>query len=222
MRDFDEIFAITAKRKGGVEALEKMLEPAISPTELRAIPDDRWLANFSKCVFQAGFNWKVIETKWPGFETAFHGFDVGRCAFMNDEWFDALITDTSIVRNGTKILSVRDNAVFISDLAREHGSAGAFFANWPADDYFGLLGLMKKRGARLGAATGQYALRFIGMDGFIMSGDVVARLIAEGVIDGPPTSKRAQAAVQAAFNEWMRQSGRGLKQISRVLAMSVG
>ena len=222
MRDFDEIFSIAAKRKGGVEALDAMLEPAISPAELRAIPDDRWLANFTKCVFQAGFNWKVIETKWSGFETAFHGFDVGRCAFMNDEWFDRLITDTSIVRNGTKILSVRDNAVFISDLAKEHGSAGAFFADWPADDYFGLLNVMKKRGSRLGAATGQYALRFIGMDGFIMSGDVVARLMAEGVIDGPPTSKRAQAAVQAAFNQWMTQSGRGLKQISRVLAMSVG
>jgi hypothetical protein len=54
-----------------------------------------------------------------------------------------------------------------------------------------------------------------------MSADVIARLIAEGVIDKPPTSKGAQRAVQAAFNEWMDQSDYGLTQISRILATSL-
>ena len=221
MRDFSEIYQIAAARKGGADALGQLLEPALSTTQLAKIPDDRWLSQFTKSVFQAGFNWKVIENKWDGFETAFHGFDVGRCSFMDDEWFDHLITDKSIVRNGTKILSVRDNAVFLADIAKEHGSAGQFFAGWPAQDYVGLLTVLKKRGSRLGAATGQYALRAMGVDGFILSRDVVARLMAEGVIDKPPTSQGAMQAVQNAFNIWDEQSGLGLKQISRVLAMSV-
>jgi hypothetical protein len=41
------------------------------------------------------------------------------------------------------------------------------------------------------------------------------------VVDKPPTSKKALAAVQAAFNAWAEESGRDLSQISRVLAMSV-
>ncbi len=222
MRTFDAILAIAAERKGGPDALEAMLEPPLSPEDLARLPDHRWLALFTRFVFSAGFSWKVIERKWPGFEEAFHGFDVGRCAMMDDAWLDRLLQDTRIVRNGAKVQSVRDNAVFLQDLAREHGSAAKVFAHWPAEDYVGLLDLLKKRGSRLGGTTGQYALRFAGADGFILSRDVVARLIAEGVIDKPPTSKRALAQVQAAFDAWRADSGRSMKEISRVLAMSIG
>jgi 3-methyladenine DNA glycosylase Tag len=62
----------------------------------------------------------------------------------------------------------------------------------------------------------------MGKDSFILSRDVVAALIREGVVDRPPSSKRDLAAVQDAFNRWMDESGRGLTQISRTLAMSVG
>ena len=222
MRSFDEIYAITADRKGGAEALEQMLAPAEDPVDPAAIGDDRWLSNFTKGVFRAGFNWRVIDAKWDGFEAAFHGFDIGKCAMMDDEWFDALIQDTRIVRHGAKIQSVRDNAVFLQELAQEHGSAARVFAEWPGEDYIGLLALLKTRGTRLGGTTGQYALRFMGIDSFILSRDVVARLVAEGVIDKAPSSKKALAAVQAAFNTWRDQSGRSLTEISRVLAMSTG
>ena len=217
MRHFDEIFAIAAERKGGPEALEAMLE---APRDVRDIPEDRWLAQFTKSVFQAGFNWKVIEAKWEGFEDAFAGFDPGRCAFMEDDWFDALLSDARIVRNGTKIASVRENAAFLLRL-RDQGGAGAVFGGWDNEDYVGLLALLKAEGSRLGAATGQYAMRFMGRDGFILSQDVVARLMAEGVIDKAPGSKKSMQQVQEAFNLWMAQSGRGLTQISRVLAMSI-
>ena len=217
MRTFDEIYAISADRHGGPDALEaKLIKPVPNIT---ALPEDRWLAVITKCIFQAGFNWKVIEAKWDGFETAFNSFDVGRCAFMDDEKFDALLGDTSIVRNGTKIATVRDNAAFLLEL-RDEGGAGQVLGGWPSDDYIGLLEMLKKRGSRLGAMTGQYAMRFAGRDAFILSRDVTARLIAEGVIEKPATSKTAMRAVQGAFNTWMDQSGRGLTEISRVLAYS--
>lgn len=220
MRPFEEIFEIAAARKGGPDALEAMLDAPLSTAELAKVPEDRWLAQMTKSVFQAGFNWKVIENKWDGFEAAFHGFDVGKCAFMDDEWFDQLLSDKAIVRNGAKIATVRDNAAFLMEL-RDKGGAGAVLGGWSSTDYISLLDLMKREGSRLGAATGQYAMRFMGRDGFILSRDVVGRLIAEGVVDKQPTSKTAMRAVQAAFNEWMDQSGRGLTQISRVLAMSL-
>lgn len=221
MRSFDEIHAIAAARKGGAPALEALLVPATFRAAPGAIPDHRWLSAFSKCVFNAGFNWKVVEAKWDGFEAAFHGFDIGRCAMMDDTWLDALLADTRIVRHGPKILSVRDNAVMLGQLAADHGSAARLFAEWPAADYIGLLDLLKTRGTRLGGTTGQYALRVMGVDGFILSRDVVARLIAEGVIDKAPSSKSALARIQDAFNTWHAQSGRPLAQISRVLAMSI-
>ena len=218
MRHFDDIYAIAADRKGGADAVEAQITPARSPAALAAIPPDRWLATITKCVFNAGFNWKVIEAKWDGFEAAFHGFDVGRCAMMDDDWCDALLTDTRIVRNGTKIQSVRDNAAFLAAL---DGGPGTVLGGWPSTEYIGLLDLLTREGSRLGGATAQYAMRFSGRDSFILSNDVTARMIAEGVIDKPATSKTALRQVQAAFNAWMEQSGRGLTEISRVLAMSV-
>lgn len=220
MHHFDDIFEMAAKRHGGAEALEAKLERPKPVAELAEMPEDRWLSTITKTVFQAGFNWKVIEAKWDGFETAFDGFDVGRCAFMDDEKFDALLQDTRIVRNGTKIAAVRDNAAFLLEL-REEGGAGQVLGGWPSEDYIGLLTMLSKRGSRLGGASAQYAMRFAGRDSFILSRDVTARLIAEGVIDKPATSKKAMSAVQGAFNTWMDQSGRSLTEISRVLAMSL-
>ncbi|MCB1387164.1 MAG: DNA-3-methyladenine glycosylase I [Nitratireductor sp.] len=222
MRNFEEIYAIAAGRHGGFEALEAKIPKSATPAELAAIADDRWLADMTKRIFQAGFNWQVIENKWDGFEAAFDGFDIGRCSMLSDEDFDRLVADKRVVRNGVKLRSVQENAVFLSALAREHGSAGKAFAEWPSTDYIGLLDLLKSRGSRLGGNTGQYFLRHMGKDSFVLSRDVTARLIAEGVIDKPPSSKRAMAAVQGAFNTWMEQSGRDLTAISRVLAMSIG
>ncbi len=220
MRTFDEIFAIAAERHGGAAALEEKLAKPETPEALAQVPEDRWLSQMTQRVFCAGFNWQVIEKKWDGFEAAFHGFDVDRCAMMNDDWLDDLVQDARIVRNGAKIQSVRDNAVLIQEL-RADGGVGAVIGGWPQDDYIGLLEMLKKRGTRLGGASGQYFLRFMGVPSFILSADVIARLIAEGVVEKAPTSKGALKAVQAAFDEWREQSGRSLTEISRVLAMSV-
>ncbi|MDW4550684.1 DNA-3-methyladenine glycosylase I [Defluviimonas sp. D31] len=222
MRDFDEIFAIAAARKGGPSDLEARLAKPLSREALTVISDDRWLSAMAKCLFQAGFHWKVIEAKWDGFEAAFDGFNPARVALYGDRDMDRLLADTGIVRNGAKIAAVIANAVFLTDLAREHGSAARFFSDWPDEDQVGLTALMAKRGARLGGVTGQRVLRLMGSDAFILSADVIARLIAEGVVDKAPTSKRDLAAVQEAFNHWRAQSGRSLTEISQILAMSVG
>jgi 3-methyladenine DNA glycosylase Tag len=223
MKAFQEIYVRAAARKGGEAALEALVAEHVSktPAELAATGDDRWLAQMTRCVFQAGFNWKVIENKWPGFEAAFHGFSPAINAAMSDEDFDAHLKDTGIVRNAQKILSVRDNARFLLDLAGEHGSAAAFFAAWPDDDFAGLLELMKKRAARLSGETAMRLFRWMGKPSFITSRDVAAALIDAGVIDKPPTGKKDLQAVQDAFNAWARESGRDLTAISRVLAMSL-
>jgi 3-methyladenine DNA glycosylase Tag len=224
MRSFEEIEAIAAGRHGGLDALREKMQAGhtqpLSPAALAELPDSHWLETFTRCIFQSGFSWKVIEAKWDGFREVFDDFDVGACAFMDDDRFDAALRDTRIVRNGAKIATIRDNAAFLLEL-RDQGGAGKVLGGWPSETYVDLLEMLKKRGSRLGGNTGQYAMRFAGRDSFILSQDVTARLVAEGVIDKPATSKRAMQAVQGAFNTWRDESGRSLTDISRVLAMSV-
>lgn len=221
MRSFDEIFEIAAERHGGADALEAKLAKPLAAKQLVAIPDHRWLAGMTRSIFQAGFNWRVIDNKWPGFEEAFDGFDIAVCANRLPESFDALTADKRIVRNPPKIAAVQANAQFIEQVAEEHGSFGQWITGWPRGSYVDLVAELGKRGSRLGGATAQYFLRQMHVDGFIFSQDVVARLMTEGVIDRAPTSQKARRAAQAAFDQWADESGRSLTEISRVLALSI-
>lgn len=217
----EKLFDLAAERKGGAEAFKASLAISLAPEKLAKIPNDRWLSILSKCVFNAGFNWKVVDKKWPDFEDVFDGFDINRLAMMSDEDMDRYLKDARIIRHGKKIASIADNARFCLELAKEYGSVGKAIGSWPSSDYVGLLDMLKKRGTRIGGATGQYFLRFSGVDSFILSKDVVRALIREGVVDKSPTSKRDLKAVQEAFNHWNETGPYGLSQISRILACSV-
>jgi 3-methyladenine DNA glycosylase Tag len=221
MRSFDEILAIAAARKGGVDRVLADIPAPLPPEALAAIPDHRWLAEMARGIFRAGLSWAVVEAKWPGIEAAFDGFDIGRTSMMDDGRFDALVADPRVIRSGAKIAAVRDNAVFMRAVAAEAGSFARKVADWPAEDFAGLLDWLARGGSRLGGQTGAYMLRSMGKESWLLSPDVVARLMAEGVIDGPPSSRRAMAAVQAAFDRWKAQSGQDFTAISRVLAQSI-
>ena len=131
---------------------------------LARLPDDRILSTMAERVFAAGFVWRVIEQKWPGFEEAFLGFEPKRLLFQPDDFWHDLASDKRIVRNRQKIRSVRDNAAFVERVSKEHGGFGKFLAAWPADDQVGLMAYLGKHGSRLGGNTGQYLLRWLGWD----------------------------------------------------------
>ncbi len=220
---FKTIRARAEKRKGGAMELERLLPKKPGAGALAKLSDDRILAEMTKRVFSAGFAWSVIESKWPGFEHAFLGFAPAKLTFQPDDFWDGLLANTRIVRNGAKILSVRENAAFVQEIAREHGSFGKFLAKWPSSDEIGLLDLLSKRGSRLGGNTGQMLLRFVGWDGFVTSRDVVACLRDAGLdVAEQITSKRDLAKVQAQFNAWAEETGLPYAHLSRICALSVG
>ena len=220
---FKTIRARAEKRKGGPKALERLLPKKPNASALAKLSDDRILSEMTQRVFSAGFAWSVIENKWPGFEDAFLGFEPAKLTFQPDEFWDRLMSDTRIVRNGAKILSVRENAAFVQAIAGEHGSFGRFLAKWPSSDEIGLLDLLAKRGSRLGGNTGQMFLRFVGWDGFVTSQDVVACLRDAGLdIADEVKSKGDLAKVQAQFNAWAEETGLPYTHLSRICAMSIG
>jgi 3-methyladenine DNA glycosylase Tag len=220
---FKVIRARAEKRKGGARALEKLLPNKPDSKALAKLTDDRALAAMTQRVFSAGFAWSVIENKWGGFEKAFLGFKPAKLIFQPDDFWEALLSDTRIVRNGAKIASVRENAAFVAEIAKEHGSFGKFLAKWPSSDQIGLLDLLAKRGSRLGGNTGQMFLRFVGWDGFVTSQDVVACLRDAGLdIAAEVKSKGDLAKVQVQFNAWARETGLPYTHLSRICALSVG
>ncbi len=221
MRSFSEIEALAAKRKGGVDALRHLLADPLPSREIRKIPDDRWLSAMTKCIFQAGFNWRVIERKWDRFEEIFEGFDVHRWSMMSDEDLDRLLRTEGIVANAAKIGSVGANARFLSELSKKHGSVGNHFSRWTRARYCENLRRLRKNGARLGGRTGQTFLRRMGVDTLVFSPDVLKALDREGVVAKMPSSEKDFVAVQSALDAWTEETGHALTQISQILAFSV-
>ena len=113
------------------------------------------------------------------------------------------------------------NAQFMLDIQREFGSFSAWIAAWPEVEINELWWQLKKRGSQLGGASAGAFLRMVGKDTYLLSNDVAAVLLLEGVIERRPvTSIKELAKVQQAFNQWQQQSGYSLCAISRIVAMT--
>jgi 3-methyladenine DNA glycosylase Tag len=220
---FEAIRKRAASRKGSDTVLASLLGKAPQNAAVAGLGDDRILSVMAERIFSAGFVWRVIEQKWPGFEAAFLGFQPGRLLFQPDDFWHDLASDSRIVRNPQKIRSVRENAALVERVSKEHGGFGRFLAEWPADDQVGLMAWLGKNGSRLGGNTGQYFLRWVGWDAFIMSGDMVAAMRDAGVdVAASPTSKGDLQKIQGQINAWAAETGLPRMHISRILAMSVG
>lgn len=223
MSTFAKIRARAAKRKGGEDVLRSLLGPAPDNATVANVSDDRVLSTIAQRVFSAGFVWSVIENKWPGFEEAFLGFEPKRLLFQPDDFWYDLASDKRIVRNPQKIKSVKENAAFVERMSKEHGGFGKFLSRWPKDDQIGLTAYLGKHGSRLGGNTGQYFLRWIGWDAFIISRDLVAALRDSGLdVAENPTSKRDLARIQEQMNAWAEETGLPYRHLSRILSMSIG
>ena len=222
MESFDQIFKRASERKGGSGQLESLLSQPKSSDQLATIDDSRYLAEFSKKVFQSGFVWRVVEQKWSNFEELFWQFNVDKLVMMPPEMLEQKAQDPKIIRNFRKVRSIIDNAHMIKGVAAKRGSFSSMIAEWPSDDIVGLWLFLKKEGNRLGGNTGPYALRSIGKDTFLLSRDVEAYLRGHKLIEGGLTSLRSLKAIQSCFNEWQLQSGLSLQEISQIIAYGNG
>jgi 3-methyladenine DNA glycosylase Tag len=219
---FAGIYQRACDRHGGQRELTKVMPTVRSVRALARSKDDRWLAQMTRCIFQAGFVWRVVDKKWDDFEDVFFGFPPEKILMLSPDQIDRFAQNPRIIRNRQKVLSVQANAQFIVDITREHGCFGRFIGHWPAQDLIGLFSLLKKQGSRLGGMTGQRVLRNMGKDTFIVTGDVVRCLQRSGLdIGDTPGSKRELRLVQGAFNQWHEESELPYSHLSRIAALSV-
>lgn len=218
---FQTIYDRAALRHGGKQNLEQQLTKPLNHTQLCQHSDDRWLAAFSQKIFQSGINWQVVRNKWEGFEAVFFGFDIEKMLFIHNEMWEEKAKDTRIIRNFGKVMTIRENALMISECQQSNGSFSKFIADWPTNNIIGLWAYLKKHGQRLGGNTGPYTLRIMGKDTFLMTKDVEGYLRLNEIIITGKDTKSAHQATQDAFNHWQEESGRSLNEISQCIAMSV-
>jgi len=220
---FDNIFQQAEEKKGGYEELVSILPALFSDAELMRFSDSLYMERLTKCIFTSGFSSKVINAKWDGFLDVFQEFDIDKLSELVDEDWQAMTTDTRIIRNKRKIQAARDNLGMIQKLSKEHGGFGKFLVNWGAQDQIGLMKLLNQQGSQVGDNTSQYFLRYVGLDGFIMSKDVCQAAISNGVdMKHPAKSQKDKQTLQDAFNFWHEETKMPYTHLSKVMAYSVG
>ena len=217
---FDDILD-AARTRHGAAALEAPLPTPKTAAELKATPDDRYLSQMSRRIFHAGLKHSMVDAKWPAFEEVFYGFEPRRVRAMSDEAMEGLLGDARLIRHWGKLKAVRDNAAAMLDVASEHGSFGAWLADWPGGDIVGLWEALAKRFSQMGGNSGPTFLRMVGRDTFILTPSVVAALKHWGAAAAPPKNRKDRAAAGAHFNAWAAETGRPLCHLSLILAASI-
>ena len=219
---YTNLYDVACLRKGGSDVVESLLPTVATTAQLSGLGSDRYLAEFTRKVFQSGFVWRIVNNKWPHFEEVFWGFDIERLLMMPDDMLERKASDPGIIRNFSKVKTVLDNALLISDTERrEDKSFGEFIASWPDGDVIGLWLFLKKHGSRWGGNTGPYALRTLGVDTFLMTADVEFFLRENAIVDSGIHSLRALKATQTYFNDLREESGRSLSELSRLVSLGV-
>jgi len=224
---FSRLYQRAADRKGGATALEALMVvpygSMATADELATLSDDRVLSAFTRQVFKSGFVWRVVENKWPNFEELFFDFNIEKILMMPEEMLERKAADPKIIRNYNKVKTIKANAQMIFDYQIDNKRSFAqAIADWPITDIIGLWAYLKKHGQRLGGNTGPNALRFLGKDTFLLSGDVEAYLRAQKIIDGGLQSKKSLTAIQSYFNDLHAETGYSLMQLSRLIAFAGG
>ncbi len=119
-----------------------------------------YLEIMSKSVFQSGMSWKVVESKWPTTREAFHDFQIGAVAAMDELAIDALADDTRVIRNRRKLQAITDNARRMIELDEEHGTFQNYLRSH--DSFWDLVRDLRKQFKFLGDMGAYYWLYVVG------------------------------------------------------------
>ena len=213
--------ARVVERFGSEAKLRKLLPKVSGATELAGRTDAFYLSAISRRIFQAGLKHSLVDNKWPNFEKAFFGFEPEKMMLLSDRDFDERMQDKSLIRHWGKMSAIPVNAQMVVKLGAEAGgSFGRYLADWPVEDIVGLWLKLAKEGKQLGGQSAPRFLRMVGKDTFLLTPDVSSVLIAQGIVDKTPTSKRDLVKTQEAFNGWSQVTGYGLAELSQILAFS--
>lgn len=126
-KNITERITVMSRACGGWYQGDKVLENYHEKEWCKVSHDDRFQFEML-CLEGAstGLSWKTIMHRRNAYKAAFNNFSIERCASMTDEALEKLMNDSSLIRNRSKIFSVRKNAKVVKELQREFGSFDAY------------------------------------------------------------------------------------------------
>ncbi len=81
-----------------------------------------------------GLSWRTIMHKRQAYKDAFHDLDIDSCGNMTDAELERLMLHEGLIRNRSKIYSVRKNAQMVKKIQSEYGSFDAYLWGFTDDE----------------------------------------------------------------------------------------
>ena len=118
----------------------------------------------SKAVFNAGFSYQVVNTKWEGIKEVFKEFDPEIVSnWTIDEVSDAL-ESPKIIRNSKKVKAIVSNAQVFLDLVKKYRSFENYLESFRDKSYEEKQKIIAKQFKWLGPTGAHFFLWSIGED----------------------------------------------------------
>jgi len=136
----------------------------IIPPQEKPIDEKGYFEILSKAVFNAGFSYQVVRTKWEGIKEVFNDFDPEIVSnWTIDEVSDAL-ESPKIIRNSKKVNAIVSNAKIFLELVRKHSSFENFLESFRDKCYEDKQQIIAKQFKWLGPTGAHFFLWSIGED----------------------------------------------------------
>ena len=124
--------------------------------------DQALLEALSRRVLAGGLSWVVVERRWEAMHRALFEFEPAALAACDGPALDALMETPGVIRNAAKLEAVVANARAVVALADEHGSFGAWLADWRERTWEERVAELRPRFRRVGERTAWGFLEEVG------------------------------------------------------------
>ncbi len=155
------------------------------------LTDDELFERLILEINQAGLSWETILKKRIGFKQAYANFNLEQVAVFNEDDFDRLMSDPSIIRNRLKIRAAIENAKRILEIKHEHGSFLAWLEAYHPLELDGWRRLFKKTFIFTG---GEIVREFLVSTGFLLGAHHEDCSTYVQILELKPAWTRAKAA----------------------------
>ncbi|OGY21436.1 MAG: hypothetical protein A3A65_00250 [Candidatus Chisholmbacteria bacterium RIFCSPLOWO2_01_FULL_49_14] len=97
--------------------------------------DHEYLEVLAKNIFRMGFNWIVVEERWPEIRKAFDEFRVEKVAGYTESDVMRLLDDKRMIRHRKKIEAIISNATLVRAIANQFGSFKEYLKSFRDEPY---------------------------------------------------------------------------------------
>jgi len=134
----------------------------IIPPQEKPIDEKGYFEILSKAVFNAGFSYQVVRSKWEGIKEVFNEFNPEIISnWTIDEVADAL-ESPKIIRNSRKVKAIVSNAQIFLELVRKHHSFENYLGSFREKCYEDKQQIIAKQFKWLGPTGAHFFLWSIG------------------------------------------------------------